>query len=46
MTLKPHKFALFMRKTTSQLCFLIKISYLCRQNGNSQTYKWNKAKYV
>jgi len=46
MTLKPHKFALFMQKTTSQLCFLIKISYLCRQNGNSQNYKWNKAKYV
>ena len=36
MANKSHNFASFMQKTTSQLCFLIKISYLCRQNGNSQ----------
>ena len=44
MTLKPHKFALFMQKTTSQLCFLIKISYLCRQNDNGT--KRNTSKMI
>ena len=29
-------FSHIKEKTTLQLCFLIKISYLCRRNGNSQ----------
>lgn len=46
MVYKSHKIASFMQKTTSQLYFLVEISYLCRQNGNSHNQKWNNAKYV
>ena len=41
---KQQFFASSMQKSFSQLCFLVKISYLCILNSCNHNYKWNKAK--